>query len=222
MAFYRDRPLGTIGHLGCYSFHETKNYTAGGEGGALVINDSSFVQRAEMIQQKGTNRSQFLRGQVDKYTWQCLGSSFLPSELQGAYLLAQLESADAINERRLQIWSRYHEALAILEDEELVRRPFVPTECRHNGHLYYLRLVSAEAARRFIERMAARGIATPAHYVPLHASPGGARYGRFSGVDRFTTTESEKLVRLPVWYNMTDTEVSTVIDATIETARAKA
>ena len=222
MASWRGRALGTIGHLGCYSFHETKNYTSGGEGGALLVNDAAFIENAEMIQQKGTNRSQFLRGEVDKYTWQRLGSSFLTSEVQAAYLRAQLDRAEAIDRRRQQVWNRYHEAFAGIENDGLVRRTVVPPGCRHNAHIYFLKLPSQDGAIRFVDAMKARGVAASPHYVPLHSSPGGRRYGRFCGEDRFTTQESAKLVRLPLWFNMSDGDADRVIEATLQAAREAA
>lgn len=220
MATYQQRPLGSIGHLGCLSFHDTKNYTSGGEGGALLINDERFIERAEVLREKGTNRSQFLRGQIDKYTWRDLGSSYLPSELQAAYLLAQLESAEQINEKRCAIWNEYHEGLAALEAQTLIRRPVVPVECQHNAHMYYIKLASLEQRSEFISQMHAAGVQTVFHYVPLHSSPAGMKFGRFHGVDLFTTNESQKLVRLPVWFNMSTEESHLVIQHSIDTLRA--
>ncbi|ASQ46454.1 dTDP-4-amino-4,6-dideoxygalactose transaminase [Legionella clemsonensis] len=211
MATYNEKPLGSIGHLGCYSFHETKNYTSGGEGGALLINDERFVERAEVIREKGTNRSQFLKGQIDKYTWRDIGSSFLPSELQAAYLLAQLEAAEQINEKRLALWHQYHEAFASIKEEELIGRPHAPSACKHNAHMYYLKLNTLAKRDAFINKMQAYNIQTPFHYVPLHSSPAGLKYGRFSGKDEYTTVESEKLVRLPLWYNLSHTDAEVVI-----------
>ena len=212
MAFYEGRPLGSIGHLGCYSFHETKNYTSGGEGGALLINDEQFVERAEVIREKGTNRSQFLRGQVDKYTWRDVGSSFLPSEIQAAYLYSQLMDAEIINEQRLVIWNDYHHGLAALELNQKLIRPYIPENCQHNAHMYYLKLLSLEARNHFIESMRAYAIQTNFHYVPLHSSPAGLKFSRFAGEDKFTSYESEKLVRLPLWFNLTPAAVSKVIE----------
>ncbi|KTD24350.1 aminotransferase [Legionella lansingensis] len=214
VATYKGQPLGSIGHLGCYSFHETKNYTAGGEGGALLINDEQFVARAEIIREKGTNRSQFLRGQVDKYTWRDIGSSFLPSELQAAYLYAQLKAAELINDRRLLLWSQYHEAFESLESIG-IERPVIPQDCIHNAHMYYLKLATNKKREQFIEHMKAREIQTPFHYVPLHSSPAGLKYGRFSGKDCFTTVESKKLVRLPLWYNLPLSDLELIIERTL-------
>lgn len=214
MASYKGKALGTIGHFGCYSFHETKNYTSGGEGGALLVNDERFVQRAEIIHEKGTNRSQFLRGEIDKYTWHDVGSSFLPGELQAAYLYAQLESAELINERRLAIWNQYHQALAHLEG--IISRPNVPEQCAHNAHMYYIKLKSENGRAQFIKLMKSKGIQAQFHYVPLHCSPAGMQYGRFSGEEYFTTIESEKLVRLPLWFNLSQFEVDQIIQCTID------
>lgn len=213
MATYKGKSLGSIGHLGCFSFHETKNYTSGGEGGALLINDERFIERAEIIREKGTNRSQFLRGQVDKYTWRDIGSSFLPSELQAAYLLAQLEAAEQINEKRLALWHQYHEAFESIG--QAIQRPHVPSACTHNAHMYYLKLDTLAKRDAFISDMQARNIQTPFHYVPLHSSPAGLKYGRFAGKDEYTTTESEKLVRLPLWYNLSHMEAELVIKEAI-------
>lgn len=212
MAFYEGRSLGSIGHMGCYSFHETKNYTSGGEGGALLINDESFIKRAEIIREKGTNRSQFLRGQVDKYTWHDLGSSLLPGELQAAYLYSQLMDAKPINEQRLTIWHHYHQGLAQLALDGKIDCPQIPEHCQHNAHMYYLKLSSLERRTQFIKSMKERGIQTPFHYVPLHSSPAGLKFGRFNGEDRFTSSESEKLVRLPLWFNLTPSDVSFIIE----------
>lgn len=217
MSTYKGRALGSIGHLGCFSFHETKNYTSGGEGGALLVNDKRFVERAEVIREKGTNRSQFLRGQIDKYTWRDIGSSFLPSELQAAYLFAQLEAAELINEKRLALWQQYHESFAILGDK--ITRPYIPRECEHNAHMYYLRLPTNAKRDEFIAMMKSHQIQTQFHYIPLHSSPAGLKYGRFFGVDQFTTSESEKLVRMPLWFNLEHSDAELIIDKTIETIR---
>jgi dTDP-4-amino-4,6-dideoxygalactose transaminase len=212
MAFYKNKALGTIGHLGCYSFHETKNYTSGGEGGALLVNDDLFMKRAEIIREKGTNRAEFLKGQVDKYTWRDIGSSYLPSEIQADYLYAQLLTAETINNRRLWIWNKYHQELECLEVDRIIKRPLVPECCNHNGHMYYFKLSSQEVRTHFIESMKEVNIQTAFHYIPLHSSPAGIKFSRFSGVDKNTTSESEKLIRLPIWYNLSDTEVQYVID----------
>ncbi|MBK5355080.1 dTDP-4-amino-4,6-dideoxygalactose transaminase [Pseudomonas sp. TH41] len=216
MSTYKGRALGTIGHLAAYSFHETKNYTSGGEGGLLLLNDESFILRAEIIREKGTNRSQFFRGQVDKYTWRDIGSSFLPGELQAAYLYAQLEDAQEINTRRMHIWNSYHQAFAALEKSGVLVRPTIPGHVTQNAHMYYLKLKDFSIREKFIKHMQERGILTPFHYIPLHSSPAGEKFGIFSGVDRFTTVESERLVRLPIYFNMTQEELDTVIAAVAE------
>lgn len=198
LAAYKGRPLGTIGHLGALSFHETKNVISG-EGGALLIGDERFKARAEIIREKGTNRSQFFRGQVDKYTWVDLGSSYLPSELIAAVLLAQLESAREITNERLELWHRYHEAFAPLERERRVRRPVVPAECTHNGHIYYLLTSSLEERTALLEHLKSRGIGAVFHYVPLHSSPAGRKHARVHGSLARTETLSDRLVRLPLW-----------------------
>ncbi|HAM15005.1 MAG TPA: dTDP-4-amino-4,6-dideoxygalactose transaminase [Eggerthellaceae bacterium] len=215
MASYRGRALGTIGDFGCYSFHETKNYSMG-EGGAIVVNDESFIERAEIIREKGTNRSRFHRGQVDKYTWVDQGSSYLPSELNAAYLWAQLEAADDINDDRLATWNAYREAFEPLRAAGLVELPHVPAECTHNAHLFYLKLADVQQRGAFIDFLKQRGISSVFHYVPLHSSPAGQRFGRFCGTDRFTTRESDRLTRLPLFFGMTDKERAQVV----ETARA--
>ena len=212
MSSYKGKALGTIGHIGCYSFHETKNYTAGGEGGATLVNDPKLIERAEIIREKGTNRSQFFRGQVDKYTWRDMGSSFLMSDLQAAYLYAQLEAADEINQRRLAIWQRYYQAFQPFAGLR-VELPFIPQQCQHNAHMFYLKLNDVADRTSFIDALKADDILSVFHYVPLHSSPAGEKFGRFDGTDQFTTAESERLVRLPLFYNMTDEEVEKVIAA---------
>lgn len=198
MASYRDRPLGSIGHFGALSFHETKNIISG-EGGALLINDPSFVERAEIIWEKGTNRSKFFRGEVDKYTWVDIGSSFLPSELVAAFLLAQMEEADAISERRLKLWEYYHGRFSGLEAAGLLRRPEIPQECRHNAHMYHIILPDRLVRSRLIDNLKGLGIHSVFHYVPLHSSPMGKRVGRVSGSMEVTDAVSECLLRLPLW-----------------------
>ncbi|ACY82955.1 dTDP-4-amino-4,6-dideoxygalactose transaminase [Edwardsiella piscicida] len=213
MATYKGRALGTIGHIGCYSFHETKNYTAGGEGGATLINDAALIERAEIIREKGTNRSQFFRGQVDKYTWRDIGSSYLMSDLQAAYLWAQLEVADRINQRRLQLWQQYHDALAPLAEAGRLTLPTTPAHCGHNAHMFYLKLRDMRERSAFIDFLKEAEIMAVFHYIPLHCSPAGARFGRFVGEDRYTTCESERLVRLPLFYNLPDVNQRTVINS---------
>lgn len=214
MGYKNGQALGTFGTFGCYSFHETKNYVMG-EGGALLVNDPAFVERAEIIREKGTNRSRFFRGQVDKYTWVDAGSSYLPSELNAAYLWPQLEDADIINTARLQIWNSYYSALAPLAASGRVQLPHIPKGCAHNAHMFWLKLRDLADRTAFSEHMKQQGIATPFHYVPLHSSPAGQRYGEFRGEDRHTTTGSNRLVRLPLWYGMTEEQTCQVIDAAI-------
>ena len=216
---WNERPLGSIGHLATFSFHETKNVQCG-EGGALAINDSGMVARAEMIQEKGTDRSRFFRGEVDKYTWQDIGSSYLLSEVCAAFLWAQLEQLDEITEERRAVWFRYHESFEPLEDAGCLRRPVVPEGCHHSGHLYYL-LMHTEAARdEMIKRLGADGIRSVFHYVPLHESPAGARLGRASGSLGTAASASARLLRLPLWSGMELDAVRRVIDSTILHGRA--
>ncbi|GAA67319.1 MULTISPECIES: dTDP-4-amino-4,6-dideoxygalactose transaminase [Pseudoalteromonas] len=211
MSTYKGKALGTLGHIGCYSFHETKNYSSGGEGGAILINDPKLVERAEIIREKGTNRSQFLHGIVDKYTWQDIGSSFLPSELQAAYLYAQLEAADTINNFRLSIWDYYYSKLSLkLKAEQL---PYIPDSLTHNAHMFYIKLSSNEERNEFISYMKKQGITTPFHYIPLHSSPAGEMFGKFVGDNTYTTHESAKLVRLPLYFGMTHVEQEKVVKA---------
>ena len=210
LATYRDRPLGAIGAFGALSFHETKNIIAG-EGGALLVNDPHFVERAEIIREKGTNRAQFFRGQVDKYTWVDIGSSYLPSEILAAFLAAQIEEAEAITTRRLALWNHYHEALAPLEAAGRLRRPVVPAHCTHNAHMYYVLLDGLDARTRFIAALKSDDIHPVFHYVPLHSAPAGRNYGRTSGDLGVTERTSERLVRLPLW--LPDLDQARVIDA---------
>lgn len=212
MSTYKGRALGTIGDFGCYSFHETKNYSMG-EGGALVLNDPAYDERAEVLREKGTNRSRFLRGQVDKYTWVDIGDSFLPSELNAAYLWGQLEEADSINCHRLALWAIYHTALKPLEESRQISLPVVPAGCRHNAHMFYLKCRDLEERTALISYLKARGISAVFHYIPLHSAPAGLKYGRFHGEDVYTTAESERLVRLPMYYGLTLEEAGQVADA---------
>jgi len=198
---YKGRALGSIGHLGCLSFHETKNIISG-EGGALLINDPAFEHRAEIIREKGTNRSQFFRGQVDKYTWCDIGSSYLPSELIAAFLWAQMEAAQDITNRRLSLWDTYHSSFQPLEQADLIRRPIIPEACLHNAHMYYLLLPDLDKRSRFIIKMRENEIGTVFHYVPLHSATAGNHFGRsYSGL-HITNTLSERLVRLPLWVGL--------------------
>ena len=212
MSSYKGRALGTIGDFGCYSFHETKNYSMG-EGGAILINAPEYVERAEILREKGTDRARFFRGQVDKYTWVDLGDSFLPSELNAAYLWAQLEMADEINEDRLSSWKSYYDAFADLEKRGLVTLPAVPEGCVHNAHMFYLKCRDLEERTRLIAFLKARDILAVFHYVPLHSAPAGLRFGRFSGEDVYTTRESDRLVRLPLYYGLTADDQAKVIRA---------
>ena len=215
MSGYKGRALGSMGTLGAFSFHETKNYSMG-EGGALLLRDDAFVERAEIVREKGTDRSRFLRGQVDKYTWVDVGSSFLPSEINAAYLMAQLDVADEINENRLACWNHYHEAFMALAAEERVELPFIPPECTHNAHMYYIKTRDIEERSRLIAHLNTRDIGAVFHYVPLHSAPAGLRFGRFHGEDRYTTRESERLLRLPMFYGLTRADVDRVVEAVYE------
>ncbi len=211
-AFYKGRALGSIGDYGCFSFHETKNYSMG-EGGAILINRPEQIEDAEIIREKGTDRSRFFRGQVDKYTWVNIGSSFLPSDINAAYLMAQLEMADEINENRLQSWMRYNEGLQDLAQEGVIELPYIPEECAHNAHMFYIKTKDMEERKALISYLKERDIAAVFHYVPLHSAPAGLRFGRFHGEDRYTTKESERLLRLPMYYNLSESDQQKVIDA---------
>ncbi|WBG90825.1 dTDP-4-amino-4,6-dideoxygalactose transaminase [Pantoea piersonii] len=213
MSRYKGRALGTIGHIGCFSFHETKNYTAGGEGGATLINDAALIERAEVIREKGTNRSQFFRGQVDKYTWRDIGSSYLMADLQAAYLWAQLEAAERVNQQRLRLWQRYYDALQPMAAKGRIELPTLPAACEHNAHMFYIKLRDSDDRQALISWMKEAEILTVFHYIPLHSSPAGEEFGRFHGADLFTTRESERLLRLPLFYNLTDNNQNTVISS---------
>jgi dTDP-4-amino-4,6-dideoxygalactose transaminase len=216
MSTYKGHALGTIGHLGTFSFHETKNFTSGGEGGLLLINDSKFIERAEIIREKGTNRKQFFRGQVDKYSWVDIGTSCLLNEISAAFLWGQLEKAEDINQDRLNIWGKYHSAFKKLETNGDFQLPFIPDNCKNNGHIYYLKFCDLKERTEFIEYMKSRGIQTVFHYIPLHSSYAGQKTGIFHGKDIYTTKESEKLVRLPVWYNIGEENLSLIIESVLE------
>ncbi|QVW22180.1 dTDP-4-amino-4,6-dideoxygalactose transaminase [Pseudomonas hormoni] len=211
MSSYKGRALGSIGDIGAFSFHETKNVISG-EGGALLVNDPQLSLRAEIIREKGTDRSRFFRGQVDKYTWQEVGSSFLPGELIAAFLWAQLEEASSITDKRLTIWDYYHAALAPLEEKGLLRRPFVPDDCQHNAHMYYVLLAPGVDRQSVLEGLKRNNISAVFHYVPLHSSPGGQRYGRVHGSMEVTDTLSECLLRLPLWVGLTAEQQDQVVD----------
>ena len=219
-AYYKGKALGSIGDIGCYSFHETKNYSMG-EGGATLLRDDVLVEKAEIIREKGTDRSRFPRGQVDKYSWVEMGSSYLPSELNAAHLLAQLEAADEINDSRLAVWDRYYEEFKPLAESEGLGIPYIPAECKHNAHMFYLKLKNLEERTDFISFLKENGVMSVFHYVPLHSSAAGRRFGVFSGEDRFTTKESERLVRLPMYYNMTEDDQTKVIDTVKQFFRIK-
>ncbi len=210
-SFYKDRPAGSMSDVGCFSFHETKNYSMG-EGGAVILNDPHMVERAEIIREKGTDRSRFYRGQVDKYTWVDIGSSFLPSELNAAYLLAQLEQRASITAARMARWEQYDAGLAPLEQRGLIERMKVPADCVHNAHMYYIKLRSLEERSRLIAYLAEHDICAVFHYVPLHSATAGLKYGRFVGEDRYTTVLSERLLRLPMFYELTEADCARVIE----------
>lgn len=212
MARYKGRMLGSIGHLGAYSFHETKNMISG-EGGALLINDGEFAPRAEIIREKGTDRSRFYRGEVDKYTWQEVGSSYLPGELIAAFLWAQLEDAEAITAKRIASWNRYHELLAQHEAAGMLRRPCIPRHCEHNAHMYYIILPEHVDRQAVLEQLKQTGIYSVFHYVPLHQSPAGRRLGRVSGDLRITERLSARLVRLPLWMNISQEAQAKVVES---------
>lgn len=212
---YKGKPLGTIGDFGCLSFHETKNLSMG-EGGAIIINDDKYYEDAEILREKGTDRSKFLRGQIDKYTWVNYGSSYLPSDMNAAYLWAQLEKSDEIQNHRMKIWNTYYKEFKYLEDEGKITLPTLPEDCVHNAHMFYLKLSSIEERSKFISYMKENDILTVFHYIPLHSAPAGIKFGRFDGSDKITTKHSEMLVRLPLYYGMTDEDLSKVIIKTKE------
>ena len=203
MSSYKGKALGTIGDYGCYSFHETKNYSMG-EGGALLIKDPDMIERAEIVREKGTNRSKFFRGQIDKYTWVDAGSSYLPSELNAAYLWAQLEQADMVNDNRLKSWNLYKELLTPIAEKEYITLPYIPEECTHNAHMFYIKTKNLEERSALISYLKENGVLAVFHYIPLHGAPAGQKYGEFIGEDKYTTRESERLVRLPMYYNLSE------------------
>ena len=211
MSTYKGKALGTIGDYGCYSFHETKNYSMG-EGGALLIKNADMIESAEILREKGTNRSKFFRGQIDKYTWVNYGSSYLPSELNAAYLWAELEMADEINENRLNSWNHYYEGLKELADSGRIELPVVPEGCVHNAHMFYIKAKDLEERTKLIAYMKENGIGCVFHYIPLHSAPAGRKFGRFSGEDKYTTKESERLMRLPMYYGLKSDDISYVIE----------
>lgn len=213
MAQYKGKPLGTIGHLGTFSFHESKNYTSAGEGGLLLVNNEEFVLRAEILREKGTNRSQFFRGMIDKYTWVDIGSSFLMNDVSAAYLWGQLEKAGKILENRMHAWNTYYELLLPLKHQGLLELPVIPTQCTHNAHMFYIKTKDLDERTRLLDFLKQYSIYAVFHYVPLHSSPAGMRFGRFHGVDEHTTKESERLLRLPLFYGITTDEVHYIVSS---------
>ncbi|MCX4268813.1 MAG: dTDP-4-amino-4,6-dideoxygalactose transaminase [Lachnospiraceae bacterium] len=211
MASYKGQALGTIGDFGCISFHETKNYSMG-EGGALFIKKENYIEEAEIIREKGTNRSKFFRGEIDKYTWVMYGSSYLPSDINAAYLYAQLEVADQINEDRRKSWNQYLELLKPLKNAGRIELPVIPEGCIHNAHMFYMKVKDIEERTKLLQYLKENGISAVFHYIPLHTAPAGKKYGRFSGEDRYTTKESEKLLRLPMYYGLKEKEVEYVAE----------
>lgn len=210
MSEYKGQALGTFGDFGALSFHETKNYSMG-EGGALLIRDEAKVEEAEIIREKGTNRSQYYRGQIDKYTWMNFGSSYLPSDMNAAYLYAQLEMADEINDYRLNVWNHYNEGLTPLKERGIIELPTVPEGCKHNAHMFYIKAKDIEERTALIDALKTQGIYSAFHYIPLHTAPAGQKFGRFNGEDEFTTKESERLTRLPLYYGLKEEEVEYII-----------
>ncbi|OEE77716.1 dTDP-4-amino-4,6-dideoxygalactose transaminase [Vibrio genomosp. F6] len=213
MSEYKGQALGTIGHLGAFSFHETKNYTSGGEGGLLIVNEDKFTKRAEIIREKGTNRKQFFRGMIDKYSWVDIGSSYLPSDIQGAYLWAQLANAVAINNDRLRTWEFYYKGLYSIFLEGHIDLPVIPDNCKHNAHMFYIKINNIDTRSRLIEYLKMNNISSAFHYIPLHSSLAGEHLGRFFGDDEHTTVESERILRLPMYYGLTEEQQLSVISA---------
>lgn len=211
MSTYKSKPLGTFGTFGAFSFHETKNYTSGGEGGLLIVNKDEFSLDAEIIREKGTNRSQFFRGMVDKYSWVNLGSSYLMNDLSASYLWPQLEYAETINNFRLNAWEKYYTNLKELENSELIKLPYIPNECKHNAHMFYIKVKDLDERSKLIKYLDEQGIQAVFHYIPLHSSPAGRKFGIFNGEDIYTTTESEKLLRLPLYYGIKDQEIEHIV-----------
>ena len=212
---YKGKALGTFGDFGCYSFHETKNISMG-EGGALLIQNEDLVEPAEIIREKGTNRAKFFRGQIDKYTWVNYGSSYLPSDMNAAYLWAQLENIDIIQKKRLSVWNRYREGLSELEKKEYIEFGVIPDECTNNAHMFYIKVSDLETRTELISYLKEKGIMAVFHYVPLHSAPAGRKFGRFNGEDRYTTKESERLIRLPLFYSISDEEVEYTIETLLK------
>ena len=215
MSTYKGKALGTIGDFGCFSFHETKNYSMG-EGGAIIINNDNFIEKAEILREKGTNRAQFFRGQVAKYNWVDFGDSYLASDLNAAYLWAQLEMADEINQNRIDTWNEYQKAFKELEEKNIVELPTVPKGCVHNAHMFYIKCKDLETRQNYINYMRKNDILCVFHYVPLHSAPAGVKFGHFNGIDEHTTADSDRLVRLPMYYNISKSDLNKVIDKTLE------
>ena len=211
MAKYKGKSLGSIGDFGCYSFHETKNYVMG-EGGAIVIRDNKYIENAEIIREKGTNRSKFFRGEIAKYSWVDIGSSYLPSELNAAYLYAQLEIAKKINDDRLKSWNSYYKGMKELEENKYIELPYIPKECEHNGHMFYIKTKDLDERTRLIKYLKENGVLAVFHYVPLHSSKAGVKLGRFNGQDIYTTKESERLLRLPMYYGLKEESLEYIVD----------
>jgi len=212
MSSYKDKPLGTIGHFGTFSFHETKNYTSAGEGGLLIINDEKFINRAEVIREKGTNRSQFFRGMVDKYSWVDVGSSYLMNDVSASYLWGQLEKAEEINQDRLRSWNIYNSNLKELEEKNFIVLPTIPNSSTHNAHMFYIKVKNLELRTKLIKWLSSHEIVSVFHYIPLHSSVAGVKFGRFNGKDEFTTKDSERLLRLPLFYNISEIEIKVITD----------
>ena len=212
---YKGKALGTFGDFGCYSFHETKNISMG-EGGALLIQNEDLIEPAEIIREKGTNRAKFFRGQIDKYTWVNYGSSYLPSDMNAAYLWAQIENIDIIQKKRLSVWNRYREGLSELEKKEYIEFGVIPDECTNNAHMFYIKVSDLETRTELISYLKEKGIMAVFHYVPLHSAPAGRKFGRFNGEDRYTTKESERLIRLPLFYSISDEEVEYTIETLLK------
>ena len=211
MSSYKGKALGTIGHFGTFSFHETKNYTSAGEGGLLIINDNRFIERADILREKGTNRSAFFRGMVDKYSWVDIGSSYLMNDVSASYLWGQLEEADKINDDRLNSWNTYYNGLKNLQDSGMIELPLIPNECNHNAHLFFIKVKNLKQRVEMIEYLAQNGINTVFHYVPLHSAAAGVKFGRFNDKDIYTTSESERLVRLPMYYEVDEKDIEKII-----------
>ena len=212
MSSYKGKALGTIGHFGTFSFHETKNYTSAGEGGLLIINDEQFIERADIIREKGTNRSAFFRGMVDKYSWVDVGSSYLMNDVSASYLWGQLEDADKINEDRLRSWNRYYSGFYHLQEKGIIEIAKIPNECKHNAHLFFIKVKDLNQRIEILEYLMQNKINTVFHYVPLHSAPAGLKFGRFDGEDRYTTKESERLIRLPMYYGLKQESLDKIIE----------